>query len=114
MDNNRGPDINAYGAYETSSLRYHNRVTIELHGVSKQAYAEQTPSVPPEPAAQHGQPRALEPGSRRAPRLAADVPCAAAPMAAGAPPVSVEGGDTEVTVTVMGEAVLDAPRAPAR
>ncbi len=39
---------------------------------------------------------------------------AAAPMAAGAPPVSVEGGDTEVTVTVMGEAVLDSPRAPAR
>ena len=39
---------------------------------------------------------------------------AAAPMAAGAPPVSVEGGDTDVTVTVMGEAVLDSPRAPAR
>jgi len=39
---------------------------------------------------------------------------AAAPMAAGAPPVSVEGGDTEVTVTVMGEAVLDSPRPQAR
>jgi predicted secreted protein len=30
--------------------------------------------------------------------------------AAGAPPVSVEGGNTDVTVTVIGEAVLDAPR----
>ena len=39
---------------------------------------------------------------------------AAAPMAAGAPPVSVEGGETEVTVTVVGEAVLDAPRPPGR
>ncbi|MFO1314288.1 MAG: SIMPL domain-containing protein [Burkholderiales bacterium] len=39
---------------------------------------------------------------------------AAAPMAAAAPPVSVEGGDTEVTVTVVGEAVLDAPRPPGR
>ena len=40
---------------------------------------------------------------------------AAAPMAAGAlPPVSVEGGDTEVTVTVAGEAVLDGVRPAAR
>lgn len=41
---------------------------------------------------------------------------AAAPMAAGAPPppVSVEGGDTEVTVTVVGEAVLDGTRPAAR
>jgi predicted secreted protein len=40
---------------------------------------------------------------------------AASSMAGGgAPPVNVEGGNTEVTVTVAGEAVLDAPRAPAR
>lgn len=39
---------------------------------------------------------------------------AAAPMAAGAPPVSVEGGETDVSVTVVGEAVLDAPRPPGR
>jgi len=31
-------------------------------------------------------------------------------MSGGAPPVSVEGGNTDVTVTVMGEAVLDPPR----
>jgi len=31
--------------------------------------------------------------------------------AGGAPPVSVEGGNTDVTVTVIGEAVLDPPRA---
>jgi predicted secreted protein len=30
--------------------------------------------------------------------------------AGGAPPVSVEGGNTDVTVTVIGEAVLDSPR----
>ena len=30
--------------------------------------------------------------------------------AASAPPVNVEGGNTDVTVTVIGEAVLDAPR----
>jgi predicted secreted protein len=36
---------------------------------------------------------------------------AAAGGAAGAPPVNVEGGNTDVTVTVIGEAVLDAPRA---
>jgi len=39
---------------------------------------------------------------------------AAAPMAAGAPPVSVEGGDTEVTVTIVGEAVLEGARPPTR
>lgn len=39
---------------------------------------------------------------------------AASPMAAAAPPVSVEGGDTDVTVTVVGEAVLDGARPPAR
>jgi hypothetical protein len=32
-------------------------------------------------------------------------------MSGGAPPVNVEGGNTDVTVTVIGEAVLDAPRA---
>jgi predicted secreted protein len=32
---------------------------------------------------------------------------AAAPAAGGAPPVNVEGGNTDVTVTVMGEAVLE-------
>ena len=32
-------------------------------------------------------------------------------MGAGAPPVNVEGGNTDVTVTVVGEAVLDQPRA---
>ena len=31
----------------------------------------------------------------------------AAGMAASAPPVSVEGGNTDITVTVIGEAVLD-------
>ncbi|MBK9114058.1 MAG: SIMPL domain-containing protein [Betaproteobacteria bacterium] len=39
---------------------------------------------------------------------------AAAPMAAGAPPVSVEGGDTDVTVTVVGEAVLESQRPGSR
>ena len=39
---------------------------------------------------------------------------AAASMVASAPPVSVEGGDTEVTVTVAGEAVLESPRPPGR
>ena len=38
---------------------------------------------------------------------------AAAPMAA-APPVTVEGGDTEVSVTVAGEAILDPSRPLAR
>ncbi|MCC7326170.1 MAG: SIMPL domain-containing protein [Burkholderiales bacterium] len=37
---------------------------------------------------------------------------AAAPMAAAAPPVSIEGGNTEVTVTVSGEAVLEGAHAP--
>jgi predicted secreted protein len=36
---------------------------------------------------------------------------AAGAMSAGAPPVNVEGGNTDVTVTVVGEAVLDQPRA---
>lgn len=35
---------------------------------------------------------------------------AAAPMAASAPPVNVEGGNTEVSVTVSGEAVLEGAR----
>ena len=35
-------------------------------------------------------------------------------MASSAPPVAVEAGTTDVTVTVSGEAVLDAPRAVAR
>lgn len=39
---------------------------------------------------------------------------AAAPLAAGAPPVSVEGGDTDVTVTVVGEAVLESQRPGSR
>ena len=39
---------------------------------------------------------------------------AAAPMAAGAPPVSVEGGNTDITVTVSGEAILDPARPLAR
>ncbi len=39
---------------------------------------------------------------------------ATAGMAASAPPVSVEGGNTDITVTVIGEAVLDTARAPAR
>ncbi len=36
---------------------------------------------------------------------------AAAPMAAAAPPVNVEGGNTEVSVTVSGEAVLEGAKA---
>jgi predicted secreted protein len=36
---------------------------------------------------------------------------AAGAMGAGAPPVNVEGGNTEVTVTIVGDAVLDPPRA---
>ncbi len=39
---------------------------------------------------------------------------AAAPMAASAPPVSVEGGNTDVTVTVSGEAILDPAKPLAR
>ncbi len=39
---------------------------------------------------------------------------AAAPMAASAPPVSVEGGNTDVTVSVSGEAILDPARPLAR
>lgn len=39
---------------------------------------------------------------------------AAAPMAASAPPVSVEGGNTDVTVTVNGEAILDPAKPLAR
>lgn len=35
-------------------------------------------------------------------------------MAANAPPVSVEGGNTDVTVTVSGDAVLEQPRPAAR
>ena len=35
---------------------------------------------------------------------------AASPMAGGAPPVNVEGGNTDVTVTVIGEALLEGPR----
>ena len=35
-------------------------------------------------------------------------------MAASAPPLPVEAGTTDVNVTVSGEAVLDAPRPPAR
>ncbi len=35
-------------------------------------------------------------------------------MAASAPPVNIEAGNTEVTVTVSGEAVLESPRAAAR
>jgi hypothetical protein len=35
---------------------------------------------------------------------------AAGAMTPGAPPVNVEGGNTDVTVTVVGDAVLDAPR----
>ena len=38
----------------------------------------------------------------------------AAGMPAASPPVSVEGGNTDVTVTVTGEAVLDPTRALAR
>jgi hypothetical protein len=33
---------------------------------------------------------------------------------AKATPVAMEGGNSDVTVTVSGEAVLDAPRPPAR
>jgi predicted secreted protein len=36
---------------------------------------------------------------------------ASGPMAAGAPPVNVEGGNTDVTVTVIGEALLEGSRA---
>ena len=35
-------------------------------------------------------------------------------MSAGAPPVSVEGGNTDVTVSVTGDAVLDQARPPAK
>ncbi|MEO8508788.1 MAG: SIMPL domain-containing protein [Betaproteobacteria bacterium] len=39
---------------------------------------------------------------------------AASAMSAAAPPVAVEGGDTDVTVTITGDAVLEGPRPPAR
>jgi predicted secreted protein len=39
---------------------------------------------------------------------------AASAMSAAAPPVAVEGGDTDVTVTISGDAVLEGPRAPGR
>lgn len=39
---------------------------------------------------------------------------AANAMSAAAPPVAVEGGDTDVTVTITGDVLLEGPRAPAR
>ena len=44
-------------------------------------------------------------------RDVARVPSQPASVTASAPPVNVEGGNTDVTVTVVGEAVLDQPRA---